>query len=82
MDALQNLPASITESLRTRALIELKALRLLNFQKQVNDVAFFNFPFIQILTGTLPSINTFRIYLVTSRDGTVNEERHNIGNCA
>eukprot|EP00111_Clytia_hemisphaerica_P021883 TCONS_00064344-protein len=37
IDQLQNLPASITESLRTKALIELKALRLLNFQKQLRS---------------------------------------------
>jgi len=39
IDQLQNLPASVTESLRTKALIELKALRLLNFQKQVGPLS-------------------------------------------
>lgn len=37
IQALQNLPATISEELRKRALIELKALRLLHFQKQLRS---------------------------------------------
>lgn len=37
INALQNLPASIPEHIRTKALIELKALRLLHFQKQLRQ---------------------------------------------
>lgn len=33
---LENLPGSLAGDLRTKATIELKALRLLNFQRQVN----------------------------------------------
>lgn len=34
---LENLPGSLAGDLRTKATIELKALRLLNFQRQVTD---------------------------------------------
>ena len=33
---LQDLPATMPEDMRTKAMIELRALRLLNFQRQVN----------------------------------------------
>jgi SWI/SNF-related matrix-associated actin-dependent regulator of chromatin subfamily A protein 2/4 len=34
---LSNLPANLPDDLRTKALIELRALRLLNFQKQLRQ---------------------------------------------
>lgn len=36
IQVLQNLPAVMPDDLRMKAMIELRALRLLNFQKQVN----------------------------------------------
>lgn len=39
---LENLPGSLAGDLRTKATIELKALRLLNFQRQV-CTSFFHF---------------------------------------
>lgn len=35
---LENLPGSLAGDLRTKATIELKALRLLNFQRQVTEI--------------------------------------------
>jgi SWI/SNF-related matrix-associated actin-dependent regulator of chromatin subfamily A protein 2/4 len=35
MDVLSNLPANISDDLRLQAQIELRALRVLNFQKQL-----------------------------------------------
>ena len=40
MNELECLPSSMAEDMRKRALIELKALRLLNFQKQVMDLLY------------------------------------------
>lgn len=49
---LENLPGSLAGDLRTKATIELKALRLLNFQRQV--CATFCAPFTsQLLAGNL-----------------------------
>lgn len=36
---LENLPGSLAGDLRTKATIELKALRLLNFQRQVSAIS-------------------------------------------
>ena len=38
---LEGLPGSIPDDLRMKAMIELRALRLLNFQKQVWQLKFF-----------------------------------------
>jgi SWI/SNF-related matrix-associated actin-dependent regulator of chromatin subfamily A protein 2/4 len=35
IEELENLPATMSEDVRLKVIIELKALRLLNFQKQV-----------------------------------------------
>jgi hypothetical protein len=37
---LQTLPVVMSEDLKTKAMIELRALRLLNFQRQVGKLAF------------------------------------------
>ena len=42
---LQNLPANLSEDLKTKATMELRALRLLNFQRQVGILTIFLFAF-------------------------------------
>lgn len=43
MEILSNLPATISDDLRLQAQIELRALRVLNFQKQLRSEVSYTF---------------------------------------
>ena len=72
---LENLPGSLAGDLRTKATIELKALRLLNFQRQVclYDIIF-TFTF-DLNTSHIPTVNLLP-FTAASRGGGVYASGH------
>ena len=66
---LENLPGTLADDMRKKALIELKALRLLNFQKQVyisQSLIGFRFRSYSLIIFPAP-VNIFENYIRSTR---------------
>lgn len=72
---LENLPGSLAGDLRTKATIELKALRLLNFQRQV-ETSRLCFAQFSVFSSLVINQNKCFVPVAAPRSGGLHETRH------